>query len=260
MPSGRVIGQHLRGDAQDGDVEQIVQQGEKLAEAGQVPLDQLNAGACAGVGVSDLPAGGELEDVGDTHDVGFRVVLHPLGQGEQLPRVLEKSLAAGGEGDMAAVADKQRRTQLVLELADLLGQRGLADVELRGGPPEVQLIGDGHEVAQQPQIKVHIPLASAPAGRYGLPVGRTLPGHNRMAIDPGETCLGRRRCAACYIDRGAASSPDDRKRRQCQEGGSAADSDDSWRPSAARPAGGCGLAAWTVLGDGVPGAAGRPAA
>ena len=39
MPSGRVIGQHLRVDTQDGHVEQIVQQGEKLAEAGQAPFD-----------------------------------------------------------------------------------------------------------------------------------------------------------------------------------------------------------------------------
>src|ERR1700756_2981720 len=119
---------------------------------------------------------------------------------------------------MAAVADKQRRSQLVLELTDLLGQRGLADVELRGGAPEVQLVGDCDEVAQQPQIKVHVPLACAPAAGYGLLVGRTLPGHDRAVIDPGETCLGRRRCAACYIVREPASSTKDRRARQMPEG------------------------------------------
>src|SRR5215472_9825295 len=57
------------------------------------------------------------------------------------------------------------------------------------------------------------PLASAPVAGHGLLVGRTLPRHNRAVIDPGETCLGRRRRAACYIVREPASSTKDRQAR-----------------------------------------------
>jgi hypothetical protein len=151
-PSGRMVGQHLRGDAQDRHVEQIVEQGSQLAAAGQVGLDQLDAGAGGGVSIGDHPAGRQLEDVGYPHDIGLRLLLHPLGEGEQVPCVVEEPPTARGEADMTAVAQQQRRAQLVLKLADLLGERRLADVEPRGGPAEMQLVGHRDEIAQQPQV------------------------------------------------------------------------------------------------------------
>ena len=42
--------------------------------------------------------------------------------------------------------------ELALELADLLRQRRLGDVQPIGGPAEVQLLGDGPEVAKMPQL------------------------------------------------------------------------------------------------------------
>ena len=75
---------------------------------------------------------------------------HPLGDRQQLTRVVEEPLAAHGEGDMPAVAHEQRAAELALELADLLGERRLADVEPRGGAAEVQLVGDRDEVPHQP--------------------------------------------------------------------------------------------------------------
>jgi len=43
----------------------------------------------------------------------------------------------------------------VLELVDLVAQRRLGDVEARGCAAEVQLLGDGQEVAQQPRLEIN---------------------------------------------------------------------------------------------------------
>jgi predicted ester cyclase len=42
----------------------------------------------------------------------------------------------------------------VLELADLVAQRGLGDVEPSGRPAEVELLGDGKEVANQARLEI----------------------------------------------------------------------------------------------------------
>ena len=80
---------------------------------------------------------------------------HPLRGGQQLTRVVEEPLPTWREHDVPAVADEQREAEVVLELADLLGQRRLADVQAGRGLPEVQLVGDGDEVPHQPEIQVH---------------------------------------------------------------------------------------------------------
>ena len=85
----------------------------------------------------------------DSYDVEVSGVAHPLGDGQQLTGVLEEALTSLGESDVAAVADQQRLTDDALELADLLGERGLADVELGRRPAEVQLVGDDDEVPDQ---------------------------------------------------------------------------------------------------------------
>lgn len=50
---------------------------------------------------------------------------------------------------------EQAETDLLLQSADLLGQRRRGDEQLGGGPPEMTLVGDGDEVAQQPEVEVH---------------------------------------------------------------------------------------------------------
>ena len=55
---------------------------------------------------------------------------------------------AGGELDAAAGALEQPAAQLGLERADLLAERRLGDVQARRGAPEVQLLGDGDEIAK----------------------------------------------------------------------------------------------------------------
>jgi hypothetical protein len=53
---------------------------------------------------------------------------------------------------------------------DLLAQRRLGDVQPRGRAPEVQLLGDGHEVAQLTQLHPHIiaDRANESINRYSI--------------------------------------------------------------------------------------------
>jgi len=55
----------------------------------------------------------------------------------------------------AAGAFQQRRCEAPFELADRPRQRGLCDPEPLCGPPEVQFLGDGDEVAQRAQFQIH---------------------------------------------------------------------------------------------------------
>ena len=57
-----------------------------------------------------------------------------------------------GQVDPARGPVQQGDAELGLELADLLGQRRLGHVQPFGGPPEVPLLGDGHEVAQVAEL------------------------------------------------------------------------------------------------------------
>ena len=74
------------------------------------------------------------------------------GVGENLPGVGEKALAGFGKGYPTAVALEQGYPKLAFQGLDLLGQRRLADVQALGGPGEVELFGDGDEVAQMAQF------------------------------------------------------------------------------------------------------------
>ncbi|GHG75397.1 hypothetical protein GCM10018779_52980 [Streptomyces griseocarneus] len=47
---------------------------------------------------------------------------------------------------------EQNGTELGLELLDGPAQRRLGHVKTRGGPPEVALFGDGHEIAEQAEV------------------------------------------------------------------------------------------------------------
>jgi hypothetical protein len=67
---------------------------------------------------------------------------------EQLSPGLRQRDAPPGAGE-------QRHAELCLQPLDLLTQRGLGDVQARGGAAEVQLFGQHHERAQQPRVETH---------------------------------------------------------------------------------------------------------
>ena len=54
--------------------------------------------------------------------------------------------------DAAPRRREQLDAELVLELLHLPAERRLRDVQAGGGAPEVQLLGDGHEVTQMAQL------------------------------------------------------------------------------------------------------------
>ena len=75
---------------------------------------------------------------------------------------------------MVARALEQGHAELELEPLDLLAQRGLGDAEPRGGAPEVKLVRQHGERAQQPRIGPHACSLLAVAGPYfARPAGRS---------------------------------------------------------------------------------------
>jgi hypothetical protein len=93
--------------------------------------------------------------VRDPYTVSVRSFLHSLGKSEQLLRVEKECLAPSRESDVTAIAYEEARSELILELANLLRKCRLADVELVRRPAEVKLIGHHYEVAHQAQVEVH---------------------------------------------------------------------------------------------------------
>src|SRR3546814_5604719 len=55
----------------------------------------------------------------------------------------------------------QRHAQFLLQLADLGGERGLADEARRRGAAEVQVLGEGDEVLEVTQVHGFPPLRAA---------------------------------------------------------------------------------------------------
>jgi hypothetical protein len=77
-----------------------------------------------------------------------------LQRGERKRRLVEQRSARGGELDPSARAHEQRRTEGVLELADLTAQRRLRDVQARGGAAEMEFLSDGQEVAERARLEI----------------------------------------------------------------------------------------------------------
>ena len=67
----------------------------------------------------------------------------PLECRERERRLLQERLSGGGELDLTAGTHEQLGADSALELADLVAQRWLGDVEARSGATEVELVGDG---------------------------------------------------------------------------------------------------------------------
>ena len=78
---------------------------------------------------------------------------------EQLTGVAQERLAGRGQLDPSARAGQQRAAELLLELAYLLAQRRLGDVQAGGGAAEMQLLCDRDEIAQL--AKFHLDLCDS---------------------------------------------------------------------------------------------------
>ena len=149
-PPGRVCDLHPRSHPQDRNVQPALQEGVELGDAVHRVLSQGDLRLCAREGGSDKLAGGQLEDMGDPDFFWRGAARHGVGERQQAPGVSEELLTSCGQADVAAVAHEQGLAELVLKLADLLRERRLADVEPRGGTPEVQIIRHSDEVANEP--------------------------------------------------------------------------------------------------------------
>ena len=86
----------------------------------------------------------------------------PLGHRLRRPGLLEgapglhqEQPAGVAESRTAAFADEQVDAQRRLEAQDLLGEGGLCDVQAGRGAGEVELLGDGDEGLQVPQVELH---------------------------------------------------------------------------------------------------------
>jgi hypothetical protein len=72
--------------------------------------------------------------------------------GDQGRRLGLEKLAGLGQAQRPAAAFQQLQAQLVLQLADLLAQRRLGDMQAQGGAAEIQLLGHRQEVAEMTQL------------------------------------------------------------------------------------------------------------
>ena len=70
-------------------------------------------------------------------------------------RRLEQGHARLGQGDAPRRALEQPRAELVLEPRDRRAQGLLGDVQPLGGAGEVQLLRDGDEIAELPELDIH---------------------------------------------------------------------------------------------------------
>ena len=81
-----------------------------------------------------------------------RVVRGAVEVGQDRARVAQEGLAGRRHLHAPARPREELAAQLVLQQPDLVAQRRLGHVEPLGGAAEVQLLGDGHEVAELTQL------------------------------------------------------------------------------------------------------------
>ncbi len=98
----------------------------------------------------------------------------PVGLFQQRPGTGEQRLAGRGKRHVAAVPVEQACSEGAFQGLDLLRQRRSGNAQPRGGPAEVEFLGDGHEVAQLPELHNAIvaqwevlPTSRENAGRGG---------------------------------------------------------------------------------------------
>jgi hypothetical protein len=84
---------------------------------------------------------------------GARVAQHALGVSEEPPALGEQRLAGRRQLDAPAGSGQQADTELLLEPPDLVAERRLGDVQPCRRSSEMKLLGDGHEVLDEPEVK-----------------------------------------------------------------------------------------------------------
>ena len=77
--------------------------------------------------------------------------------GERAARLDQEQAPWLGERHAPLRPREQESAEFSLELLDLLTQRRLRDVESRRSAPEMQLLGDGDEVAEMAKLQRHAP-------------------------------------------------------------------------------------------------------
>jgi hypothetical protein len=154
--------------AAEGDVQPARQQQlERGAEAAVEAGDQLGVRRALAGGPQDPCRGvllGEQVDQQRATVVGAVQLLEGLVvEGEQLAGAHQQPLAVGGERDPAGGAGEQAHAELAFEAGDVAAEGLLGHIQPGGGAGEVQLLGDGYEVAQQAQVELvrHVSGTSA---------------------------------------------------------------------------------------------------
>ena len=87
----------------------------------------------------------------------LRGPLCPLSLRQHEARLGQECGTGVGELHAASAALEEHRTDLALEIANLSAQGGLCDVQSLSRAPEVQLLGDGDEIAKMAEL--HAPSA-----------------------------------------------------------------------------------------------------
>ena len=137
-PGDQALGS-LLGDGQGNARMSTVKAGEDRREQG---------GTEARGGADGDPAAAQAFELGDLVDQGGNVSQGPASQRKQ-------ELTGIGQGDGARRSMKERGAQGSLEPTDLGTHRRLGDVEAFGGPGEMTVIGDGHEVLELMKLRSH---------------------------------------------------------------------------------------------------------
>ncbi|GLW99032.1 hypothetical protein Misp02_31190 [Microtetraspora sp. NBRC 16547] len=91
----------------------------------------------------------------DLPDEGARPVEEQAALGRHDP-------ARRGQGDRAAAAVEEGETDGPFQSGDLLAHRGLGDVQLLRGTPEVEAVGDGEKDFDLPESELHSVKLSQP--------------------------------------------------------------------------------------------------
>src|SRR5690606_9364879 len=102
---------------------------------------------------------------------------------------LDDLLADRGEHDAPRVALDELHAQLLLQLLDLGGERGLAHEAGLGGPSEVAVVGHRHQVAQVSQVHGGPPRSGAGGDGLGRAAGAARP-VSRQALTSASSSAG----------------------------------------------------------------------
>ena len=140
------------GNANEAQVDFLAQQAVDLFDGGHVLEGDLDFWMF--LAKQDDGAGNKFEGVkaeAEAQPPGFAPG-NPLGIGDEVVPILDENARAFDEAApkktqlrRASATDQQRAAEFFLQAANLLGQRGLTEVEKAGGPPEMKLSGENQE-------------------------------------------------------------------------------------------------------------------